>query len=400
MLTTLEGQFKQLAESRDDFFKRGQETDRKSTSATQRYSTRKLNRKQLEALCAEDLVSFDDRIDTAIPKKSAFNQFYLSEKFKDLLSLQTRHDRLTTSTSKIQGQMNVNLREATTQALTMIQRLQQETNENVRNEQSRSVSHLLQRVLATIQSHEFDIQKLNGLRYECMRKQQDGQIAGRKFLKIYKNFGINLNQNEQKDLFDFLGIGARKNCFNVDQLTKVCQVVAQMQFKKDLENNKETVEPRKSRIDQVFKTLHVKVGLAFSTAAEFVSWLSLSGRNLVKPEEFWFGIQFFSRNITFAEAMLLFQQLDESRDGYLDSNEVTMLLQNDPNQEKALSYQYGDSNHNLCYKNVQQVGASFDRPVMAVCDDLDLPKFQRARKERHSRKLHGRERVHSLKRSY
>lgn len=45
----------------------------------------------------------------------------------------------------------------------------------------------------------------------------------------------------------------------------------------------------------------------------------------------------------------------------------------------------------LCLKNVAQVGASFDRGIMGVCDDLDLPRFQRARREKFNTKLHGRE---------
>jgi hypothetical protein len=52
-------------------------------------------------------------------------------------------------------------------------------------------------------------------------------------------------------------------------------------------------------------------------------------------------------------------------------------LQNDPNRAKALSYKYemNESAEKLCLKNIQQVGANFDRGVMGVCDDLDLPKF-------------------------
>lgn len=58
--------------------------------------------------------------------KSTFNQFYLNDKYKDLLSIQTAKDG-NTIICKTQGELNLNLREATTCAPTMIQRLQEET---------------------------------------------------------------------------------------------------------------------------------------------------------------------------------------------------------------------------------------------------------------------------------
>jgi len=38
-----------------------------------------------------------------------------------------------------------------------------------------------------------------------------------------------------------------------------------------------------------------------------IRWLSLTGRETVKPEEFYFGVQFFSASATFVDSMLLFQ---------------------------------------------------------------------------------------------
>ena len=54
--------------------------------------------------------------------------------------------------------------------------------------------------------------------------------------------------------------------------------------------------------------------------------MSLTGRDTVKPEEFLFAVGFFSSKATFVETMLLFQQLDHSQDGLLDSNELQWLL--------------------------------------------------------------------------
>lgn len=62
-------------------------------------------------------------------RKSAFNHFYLNDRFKDLLSIQTRRDQRTAASKDVVGELNLNLREATTQAPTMIQRLHQETAE-------------------------------------------------------------------------------------------------------------------------------------------------------------------------------------------------------------------------------------------------------------------------------
>ena len=80
--------------------------------------------------------------------------------------------------------------------------------------------------------------------------------------------------------------------------------------------------------------------MAFNNSVELVRWLSLSGRDKIKPEEFWFGIQFFSNKVSFTDAMLLFNQLDTGKDGLLDAQELAWLLQNDPSQERALSYKY------------------------------------------------------------
>lgn len=87
-------------------------------------------------------------------------------------------------------------------------------------------------------------------------------------------------------------------------------------------------------------SLQKKVQLAFRDSIELVRWLSLSGREQVKPEEFWFGVQFFTTQATFVESMVLFNQLDQNKDGVLDANEMTWLLQNDPLQERALSYKF------------------------------------------------------------
>lgn len=61
--------------------------------------------------------------------------------------------------------------------------------------------------------------------------------------------------------------------------------------------------------------------------------------------------------------------------------------------EKALSYKYDENEGQakLCLKKVQQIGGSFDRKILSVFEELDLPKFQRARREHYGSRLHGRE---------
>lgn len=63
--------------------------------------------------------------------KSTFNQFYLPERYRDLLSIQTAGDTLKSQApTKVCSEIfNLNLRESSTQAPTMIQRLQEETAE-------------------------------------------------------------------------------------------------------------------------------------------------------------------------------------------------------------------------------------------------------------------------------
>jgi hypothetical protein len=43
-------------------------------------------------------------------------------------------------------------------------------------------------------------------------------------------------------------------------------------------------------MDRFIRNLQIKIGLAFNNSVELVRWLSLSGRDCVKPEEFYFGV--------------------------------------------------------------------------------------------------------------
>ena len=77
-------------------------------------------------------------------------------------------------------------------------------------------------------SHQIDMQTLNGLRYECMRQARAQFITCSLFLKTQKTYGVCLKTAEAKDFYDMLSLGAPKGFFNLDQLTKVLQVVAKL----------------------------------------------------------------------------------------------------------------------------------------------------------------------------
>lgn len=91
-------------------------------------------------------------------------------------------------------------------------------------------NQLLSRVLNIFLAHQIDMQTLNGLRYECMRQARAQFITCSLFLKTQKSYGVCLKTAEAKDFYDMLSLGAPKGFFNLDQLTKVLQVVAKLQY--------------------------------------------------------------------------------------------------------------------------------------------------------------------------
>jgi len=48
------------------------------------------------------------------------------------------------------------------------------------------------------------------------------------FLKTQKVYGVSLKTAEAKDFYDLLSLSAPKGFFNLDQLTKILQVVAKL----------------------------------------------------------------------------------------------------------------------------------------------------------------------------
>lgn len=86
-------------------------------------------------------------------------------------------------------------------------------------------------MLALLQRYSIDPQKLNGLRYECLRNIRGNLIPTLQFMTIYKQYGVYLTLEHQKDFFDYLSLGAAKNTFNLDMLSRLFQIIAKIHFK-------------------------------------------------------------------------------------------------------------------------------------------------------------------------
>lgn len=73
-------------------------------------------------------------------------------------------------------------------------------------------------------------------------------------------------------------------------LTKLLQVVAQLQFKTLLESQGDYYEPRQSTMDQLYSNLKGKLELAFQNAEELMRFMDLSEKESAKAEEFVFAV--------------------------------------------------------------------------------------------------------------
>lgn len=92
--------------------------------------------------------------------------------------------------------------------------------------------------------------------------------------------------------------------------------------------------------------MQTKISFAFGSANELIRWMDLSGTAKIKPEEFLLALRFFIKEASFSDSMLLFKQLDNNNDGFLDEREMQKLLLDSNAEEgahkKALSYRYKD----------------------------------------------------------
>ena len=111
-------------------------------------------------------------------------------------------------------------------------------------------------------------------------------------------------------------------------------------------------------------------------------------------------MRFFVKGASFSDSMLIFKQLDNNNDGFLDEKELEKLLLDSNGEEgaqkKALSYRYKDDVNSdvIAAEKLEDLLKSKDRifkTVMPKTDELDLPMFIKARREKYLAALLGKE---------
>jgi hypothetical protein len=54
-------------------------------------------------------------------------------------------------------------------------------------------------------------------------------------MTIYKQYGLYMTLENQRDFFDYMQLGAPKNMFNLNMLSQLFQIVAKISFKTQTE---------------------------------------------------------------------------------------------------------------------------------------------------------------------
>ena len=63
-----------------------------------------------------------------------------------------------------------------------------------------------------------------------------------------------------------MSLGAAKNTFNLDMLSKLFQIIAKVQFKSQQEQMQSAVEPRQSHFERLLSNLKAKMQIAFTNS--------------------------------------------------------------------------------------------------------------------------------------
>ena len=66
--------------------------------------------------------------------------------------------------------------------------------------------------------------------------------------------------------------------------------------------------------------------LAFRDPDQAIQFMGFSGRGCVRPDEFWFNVCYFCAGASVAMTSVIFELLDTSHDGYLDREELAVLM--------------------------------------------------------------------------
>jgi hypothetical protein len=129
----------------------------------------------------------------------------------------------------------------------------------------------------------------------------------------------------QKDFLDFLQVNAPPNTINLAQMNRLFQVIAKMQYARLKQD--QLVTPSTSSLQHTVDNLAKKVKIAFRNANELMAWMDISGSSKIRIEEFWFGLAYFSGSCGVAVTSILFDFLDQNRDGFLQLEEIQQIFE-------------------------------------------------------------------------
>lgn len=167
------------------------------------------------------------------------------------------------------------------------------------------------------------------------------------FNSIFKQFGVYMTLDDQKDFFDFMSLGATKNHYNLENLSKIFDILAKVTYKTQKESmrQKESLTPGKDKFmalgDEQYArfvtNLQKKVSLSFNnSASNAIAFFDLSGHEQLRIDEFLFGVEFFVSGNRLKDCLMLFEALDVNKDGMLDEFEFEGLFSYRPGQEATL----------------------------------------------------------------
>ena len=126
---------------------------------------------------------------------------------------------------------------------------------------------------------------------------------------------MTLTPNDSRDFMDFMALGATKNHLNIENLSKILDILAKISYnsqKDDLRQKSGVVAGDKFQaIDQAsystFKqNLRTKLTMVFNSTSDTLAFFDLTGTENLRIDEFLFGIQFFISGSRLKEALTLF----------------------------------------------------------------------------------------------
>lgn len=79
-------------------------------------------------------------------------------------------------------------------------------------------------------------------------------------------------------------------------------------------------------MDRFVANLQAKLLIAFSNAAECMSFMDFNHSETLKIEEFAFGVKFFISNASLTDIIVLFNIIDTNKDGMIDLNDLMYLM--------------------------------------------------------------------------